>query len=352
VPRPRAKTRVTLAQSAKGSTSGRNPRHLQDHASPRFVLDSLKDSLIVGSRRGQHRAARCNRWVRRMCGISAIGSSQHRAVISKGPCLDGALAVETGEIPSGAQRHSRAGYPRICDARAVQCNLRWGRVGRTGLTDWSAQVRGLYPGALQWRRRSAEAEQRTLDDEQFQGSTNQPVSPHVISASLFFPFGPSIWDSRRPAKGWISPISPDPGRLERVAASVGWKQSGRRIERHLRRNERGSACGLKGLCEGVGGGESAGNGGAKWAREVKVRGRLEDEGERSFIEGRRRRRTVKAATAALSLIGGPAGDARPEGAGAGQHRAGGRGRRNDGLMGAVCGAPLAVAWNTNYIISS
>ena len=44
--------RVTLAQIAKGRTSGRNPRHLQDHASPQSVLDWLGDSLIVGCRRG------------------------------------------------------------------------------------------------------------------------------------------------------------------------------------------------------------------------------------------------------------------------------------------------------------
>jgi hypothetical protein len=51
---------------------------------------------------------------------------------------------------------------------------------------------------------------------------------------------------------------------------------------------------------------------------------------------------VKAATAALSPIGAPQRDARPEGAGRGRSQAGGQGGRNDGQMGAVFGAPLAV----------
>jgi hypothetical protein len=51
---------------------------------------------------------------------------------------------------------------------------------------------------------------------------------------------------------------------------------------------------------------------------------------------------VKAATAALSLIGVPQRDARPEGAGRGRSRAGGQSGRNDGQMGAVSGPPLAV----------
>ena len=97
---------------------------------------------------------------------------------------------------------------------------------------------------------------------------------------------------------------------------------------------------------------------SRWGRESRKRGpRVGKRGESAWETGRRGRAVFyrgkaeepdgKSGHCGAKPDGGTAGNARPEGAGVGQERVGGRRRQSDGLMGAVSGAPPAVVWNTS-----